>query len=143
MSEATECRDTEKEAPKLNGSATKKELETTEEHYERIKTLIIVFFTMFLQSLGLAIAMTGIWPYLNQVSFFCDFMDGNFFKLKIHKLLFESFPWTQISSTHQHPKDSLVSLWRQILSVNLSSLQFSASGLTNYRPYVFQLSARW
>lgn len=58
----------EKEAPKLNGLAAKKELETPQEHYERIKSLIIVYFTLFLQSLGLAIVMPGLLPYYEKVS---------------------------------------------------------------------------
>lgn len=51
----------------LNGISTKA-LETNDEKAERFKSLYIIYFTLFLQSLGLAIAMTGIWPYLNKVS---------------------------------------------------------------------------
>jgi hypothetical protein len=49
--------------------ASEKVLETVEEKKERTKSLIIVYFTLFLQSLGLAIAMTGVWPFLDKVSF--------------------------------------------------------------------------
>lgn len=63
-----DCKEMDKEAPKLNGISTKKELETLEERSERIKSLIIVFFTLFLQSLGLAIVMPGILPYYQKVS---------------------------------------------------------------------------
>lgn len=45
-----------------NGStnaALPKVLETDEEKKERRNSLIIVYFTLFLQSLGLAVAMTG------------------------------------------------------------------------------------
>lgn len=58
-----------------NGDATNgatngviKILETEEEKTQRTKSLVIVYFTLFLQSLGLAIAMTGIWPFLDKVS---------------------------------------------------------------------------
>lgn len=43
-------------------------LETEEEKTQRTESLVIVYFTLFLQSLGLAIAMTGIWPFLDKVS---------------------------------------------------------------------------
>lgn len=42
-------------------------LETASEKRERTISLIIVYFTLFLQSLGLAIAMTGVWPFLDKV----------------------------------------------------------------------------
>ena len=45
-----------------------KSLETAAEKRERTISLIIVYFTLFLQSLGLAIAMTGVWPFLDKVS---------------------------------------------------------------------------
>lgn len=45
-----------------------KALETPAEKRERTYSLIIVYFTLFLQSLGLAIAMTGVWPFLDKVS---------------------------------------------------------------------------
>jgi hypothetical protein len=53
-----------------NGSANgvMKLLETEQEKKERTKSLIIVYFTLFLQSLGLAIAMTGVWPFLDKVN---------------------------------------------------------------------------
>lgn len=51
---------------KSNGSV--KVLETKSEKSERTVSLIIVYFTLFLQSLGLAIAMTGVWPFLDKVS---------------------------------------------------------------------------
>lgn len=45
-----------------------KELETAEEKKGRISSLVIVYFTLFLQSLGLAVTMTGVWPFLDKVS---------------------------------------------------------------------------
>lgn len=54
---------------KTNGNVGKA-LESDEEKKERFKSLYIVYFTLFLQSLGLAIAMTGVWPYISRVSDF-------------------------------------------------------------------------
>lgn len=53
---------------KINGSV-KKALESDEEKKDRFLSLYIVYFTLFLQSLGLAICMTGVWPYVSRVSF--------------------------------------------------------------------------
>jgi hypothetical protein len=46
-----------------------KDLETSDEKKERMKSLIIVYFTLFLQSVGLASVMTGVWPFLDKVRF--------------------------------------------------------------------------
>lgn len=43
-------------------------LETKDEENARLKSLYIVYFTLFLQSLGLAITMTGVYPYFKNVS---------------------------------------------------------------------------
>lgn len=43
-------------------------LETEAEKRERIFSLRIIYFTMFLISLGFSIVLTGIWPYLDRVS---------------------------------------------------------------------------
>lgn len=67
---------------KMNGAATNGEaheaangsgngvllLETEAEKRERIFSLRIIYFTMFLISLGFSIVLTGIWPYLDRVS---------------------------------------------------------------------------
>lgn len=66
---------------KMNGAATNGEshevtngsgpvllLETESEKRERIFSLRIIYFTMFLISLGFSIVLTGIWPYLDRVS---------------------------------------------------------------------------
>ncbi|KAG5677633.1 hypothetical protein PVAND_007374 [Polypedilum vanderplanki] len=50
-----------------NGNGTIKPLETSEEEKERYKSLYIIYFTLFLQSLGLAVCMTGIWPYVSKL----------------------------------------------------------------------------
>lgn len=44
-------------------------LETESEKKERFRSLRIIYFTMFLISLGFSIVLTGIWPYLDKV---CD-----------------------------------------------------------------------
>lgn len=43
-------------------------LETESEKKERFRSLRIIYFTMFLISLGFSIVLTGIWPYLDKVS---------------------------------------------------------------------------
>jgi hypothetical protein len=43
-------------------------LETDEEKRDRIWSLRIIYFTMFLISLGFSIVLTGIWPYLDKVN---------------------------------------------------------------------------
>lgn len=43
-------------------------LETDSEKRDRIISLIVVCFTLFLQAFGVAITMTGIWPFLDKVS---------------------------------------------------------------------------
>ncbi len=53
-----------------NGNAkinAEKALESDEEKKYRFLSLYIIYFTLFLQSLGLAIAMTGVWPYVSKV----------------------------------------------------------------------------
>lgn len=42
-------------------------LETDKEREERQLSLWIIYFTMFLISLGFSIVLTGIWPYLDKV----------------------------------------------------------------------------
>lgn len=42
-------------------------LETDNERHERFCSLKIIYFTMFLISLGFSIVLTGIWPYLDKV----------------------------------------------------------------------------
>lgn len=42
-------------------------LETDKEKEERLFSLWIIYFTMFLISLGFSIVLTGIWPYLDKV----------------------------------------------------------------------------
>lgn len=43
-------------------------LETDEERKTRLLSLRIIYFTMFLMTLGFSIILTGIWPYLDKVS---------------------------------------------------------------------------
>ena len=42
-------------------------LETEEEKRARLLSLRIIYFTMFLMTLGFSIILTGIWPYLDNV----------------------------------------------------------------------------
>lgn len=51
---------------KINGNIDKA-LESDEDKKDRYLSLYIVYFTLFLQSLGLAICMTGVWPYVSKV----------------------------------------------------------------------------
>ncbi|CAA9997064.1 unnamed protein product, partial [Nesidiocoris tenuis] len=41
-------------------------LETEAEHHERWASIRIMYFTVFLMSLGFSIVITGVWPYLNK-----------------------------------------------------------------------------
>jgi ceroid-lipofuscinosis MFS transporter 7 len=43
-------------------------LETQQEKRERWISIRIIYFTMFLMSLGFSIILTGVWPYLDKVS---------------------------------------------------------------------------
>lgn len=43
-------------------------LETEQEYKERWRSIYIIYFTMFLISLGFSIVVTGVWPYLDKVS---------------------------------------------------------------------------
>lgn len=54
--------------PVGNANGAIKPLETNGEKRERTRSLVIVYFTLFLQSLGLAATMTGVWPFLDKVS---------------------------------------------------------------------------
>lgn len=47
--------------------AQKQILETEEEKRARLLSLRIIYFTMFLMTLGFSIILTGIWPYLDKV----------------------------------------------------------------------------
>lgn len=43
-------------------------LETEIEYRQRWISVRIIYFTMFLMSLGFSIILTGIWPYLDKVN---------------------------------------------------------------------------
>lgn len=43
-------------------------LETPQEHKERWRSVYVIYFTMFQMSLGFSIVLTGVWPYLDKVS---------------------------------------------------------------------------
>ena len=42
-------------------------LETEQEYKERWTSIRIIYFTMFMMSLGFSIILTGVWPYLDKV----------------------------------------------------------------------------
>lgn len=56
-------------ADDVEGSAIvqKQILETEDEKKTRLLSLRIIYFTMFLMTLGFSIILTGIWPYLDKV----------------------------------------------------------------------------
>ncbi|KAF7271162.1 CLN7/MFS domain-containing 8 [Rhynchophorus ferrugineus] len=42
-------------------------LETIEEYKERWRSIYVIYFTMFLMSLGFSVVVTGVWPYLDKL----------------------------------------------------------------------------
>lgn len=42
-------------------------LETAEQYVQRWRSIRIIYFTMFLMSLGFSVVLTGIWPFLDKV----------------------------------------------------------------------------
>lgn len=50
-------------------------LETDDEKKTRLLSLRIIYFTMFLMTLGFSIILTGIWPYLDKVRFMNDHLN--------------------------------------------------------------------
>lgn len=42
-------------------------LETEQEKKERWRSIRIIYFTMFLMSLGFSVVLTGVWPFLDKV----------------------------------------------------------------------------
>lgn len=44
------------------------DLETVFEKKERWRSIYVIYFTMFLMSLGFSIILTGVWPYLDKVN---------------------------------------------------------------------------
>lgn len=43
------------------------DLETEQQYRERWTSIRVIYFTMFLMSLGFSIILTGVWPYLDKV----------------------------------------------------------------------------
>ncbi|XP_015174323.1 PREDICTED: major facilitator superfamily domain-containing protein 8 [Polistes dominula] len=43
------------------------DLETIKEQKERWRSIYVIYFTMFLMSLGFSIILTGVWPYLDKL----------------------------------------------------------------------------
>ncbi|XP_046397086.1 major facilitator superfamily domain-containing protein 8 [Ischnura elegans] len=48
-------------------SSVENRLETAEERRHRWRSIRIIYFTMFLMSLGFSIILTGVWPYLDKM----------------------------------------------------------------------------
>ena len=44
------------------------QLETPEEHRQRKKSHMIVYFTAFIMSIGFSLVLTSVWSYLKQVA---------------------------------------------------------------------------
>lgn len=42
-------------------------LETEDEYSSRWLSIRIIYFTMFLMSLGFSVVLTGVWPFLDKV----------------------------------------------------------------------------
>lgn len=57
-------------ADDVETSKTTQILETDEEKKTRLLSLKIIYFTMFLMTLGFSIILTGIYPYLDKVLWF-------------------------------------------------------------------------
>ncbi|XP_008210269.1 major facilitator superfamily domain-containing protein 8 [Nasonia vitripennis] len=43
------------------------DLETVEQRRQRYRSIYVIYFTMFLMSLGFSIILTGVWPYLQKL----------------------------------------------------------------------------
>jgi hypothetical protein len=62
-------------------------LETEHERQSRLTSLRIIYFTMFLMTLGFSIILTGIWPYLDKVRLIVVFVGvfDNYCLIIFHK----------------------------------------------------------
>ncbi|XP_066253732.1 major facilitator superfamily domain-containing protein 8 [Euwallacea similis] len=52
---------------KRNNEDFDESLETVQQHRERWRSIYVVYFTMFMMSLGFSIVVTGVWPYLDKL----------------------------------------------------------------------------
>lgn len=103
--------------PVGNANGAVKPLETNGEKRERTRSLVIVYFTLFLQSLGLAATMTGVWPFLDKVSHYADREDF-YYPFLIH------------SSTQARGSISSALSWRRIPSGSFYCRRCSDTGKT-------------
>lgn len=108
-------------------------LETDKERDERFRSLRIIYFTMFLISLGFSIVLTGIWPYLDKVCKSSSCQPSSF--LVTFSLCF--------SSTLLPVKSLWASLLPQTPSAKWFSLHFSDGGQTNWNRSECHFSHRW
>lgn len=109
-----------------NSKGLIKPLETDSEKKERTRSLVIVYFTLFLQSLGLASTMTGVWPFLDKVSHSL---------MQIERILLSTLIYSSIRRLESH---SSVLSWRQTHSGSSCCLRFSDTGRTKCLPLEFR-----
>lgn len=64
----TDIDESEVEKTLPNGKVPE-QLETKEEKQTRMLSLNIIYFTMFLMTLGFSIILTGVWPFLDKVNY--------------------------------------------------------------------------
>lgn len=57
-------------------------LESETEYRQRWLSIRIIYFTMFLMSLGFSVVLTGIWPFLDKVRS-CNVLTISFKKIKL------------------------------------------------------------
>lgn len=56
-------------------------LETEAEYASRWLSIRIIYFTMFLMSLGFSVVLTGVWPFLNKV------MNDSILEIKLYLIV--------------------------------------------------------
>lgn len=107
-------------------------LETEGEKKIRLTSLRIIYFTMFLMTLGFSIILTGIWPYLDKVRMNTIFLSYQHLTLVIE---FSSL-------TKARARSLWATLWQRIHSDSSFFRQSSDGGRTNLLRYERRLSCR-
>lgn len=99
-----------------NESPPQQILETDKEREERQFSLWIIYFTMFLISLGFSIVLTGIWPYLDKVR---STSSTCYYFFIIHYFLARSNGWKGIHGLYSCSKstrsDDLLTNFRMVV----------------------------
>lgn len=75
-------------------------LETQQAKKERWLSIRIIYFTMFLMSLGFSIILTGVWPYLDKVSKISAFQMSAWLKQSSQLETDNFFSWTRKTFPH-------------------------------------------